>query len=665
LFEEKYRIIERLGEGGMSVVYKAHDLMVDRMVAIKLLHRNRADDRTSTLRFQQEAKAAGQLNHPNIVRINSFDEVGDTLYLVMDYVEGTSLAQRIREKPLSESEAFDLFLQTARALDHAHTAGIVHRDLKPSNVMLACTPEGKTMVRVVDFGIAKIEPAGDATGGLTQTGEVFGSPLYMSPEQIVGQKCDARSDIYSMGCLMYECLTGRTPFSAETAMEVALKHINERPTPLGKNVSGTMAGIVLRCLEKQPDHRFQSMAELISNLESAQQGKSIRWLPPQLVRRLKVCAAVLLLLAAATAGWFAYQHRSLSDAERRQLLADVQLKWLRCQQSYQLHDYASALTLCQQVVDDLDKVGKGDTKEQSMYLAPLADLYFINGQKDKSAEVYRRIYGIYAHDPPEDEYQMNVAKSIADLRDRWNPTALQIEPFYRRALEICERNYGPQSVQVSNCLTEMIKFYHWKGEHQVAGQLEARKANIDALNRSSALSDLMYKSPFDYIMASDGAREARDWEKAARPLHAAETTFVIPPVSINRYLIDLRYGILALDVEKNLAKAEKYFASALAVERAVAGQPLKEAEIVGWQGALENRRGNADKALSLFKREAELARQGDPISNVTGCAYMHCGQQAKETSQAAAYYKQAMEVFEKLGDPTSTAVARSEMDHLK
>jgi serine/threonine protein kinase len=261
----RYEFIEPLGQGGMGVLYKARHLLMDKYVVIKLLHsRLRADSR-NIIRFQTEAKAANKLNHTHIVKVTDFGLTADqTAYLVMDYVEGKSLARLIAEEgPLTLARAAVLFIQIADALAHAHKHGILHRDLKPGNIMIHREPDGSESAMLTDFGIAKLHH--DSEQSLTQTGEVFGSPLYMSPEQCMGMQIHARAEVYSMGCLMYETLTGTPPHTSPSALDLMHKHINAAPVPLNEiapEVPAAFTAVVDKALAKSPDDRYQSMTEL-------------------------------------------------------------------------------------------------------------------------------------------------------------------------------------------------------------------------------------------------------------------------------------------------------------------------------------------------------------------------------------------------------------------
>jgi serine/threonine-protein kinase len=277
IFDGKYEILSLLGQGGMSAVFKARNLVLNRIVAIKILLGNRNLNEQSLLRFQQEARAASHLDHPNIVKVHDFSvSIDHAPYMVMDYVEGSSIAELIAlEGQLDPYRSIDLILQACDALEHAHEQGVVHRDLKPSNIMVTSLKGGRELAKIVDFGVAKLlEEEQAATPQLTRTGEVFGSPLYMSPEQCLGKKVDARSDIYSLACVLFEELTGAPPFRAENVLATMHMHISDPPPELTKIRSdlhngARLSSILLTALSKNPEQRFSSMKTFAVALKEA------------------------------------------------------------------------------------------------------------------------------------------------------------------------------------------------------------------------------------------------------------------------------------------------------------------------------------------------------------------------------------------------------------
>ncbi len=267
---ERYDFPCVIGAGGMSVIYRATEMSTGKIVAIKMLN-SRCLNETTVRRFQQEAKAITSLRHPNIISVKDLgvSETGHP-YMVMDYVLGKNLSEVIKEKgSLSIEESLPRFLQVCDALQHAHSKGVLHRDIKPSNIMLSSQEGSFEDARIVDFGIAKlIDSEGkDLAATLTRTGELFGSPPYMSPEQWRGAAVDRRSDIYSMGCVMFETLTGKPPFRGDSVVETLMMHLNDTPPSLhekcpDKQFSAPLESVIAKCLAKDPAERFQTMEEL-------------------------------------------------------------------------------------------------------------------------------------------------------------------------------------------------------------------------------------------------------------------------------------------------------------------------------------------------------------------------------------------------------------------
>jgi len=262
----RYEIISELGRGAMGVVYKAHDPLIERHVAIKtidLAPLSPEDRRQYAARFYQEAKAAGHLNHPNIVTIHDLGETGDIAYIAMEVMEGRELQQILDgARRLSIEDVLDIAIQVASGLSYAHQRGIVHRDIKPSNIMVL----GNNHVKIVDFGIAK-RPTSLA---LTRGGQVVGSPLYMSPEQVEGKTVDARTDIFSLGVVLYQLLTWQLPVAGDDFMSVAYNIVHaapERPSALNPQIGDMLEGVVMRCLQKKPEARYANADELAKDLQ--------------------------------------------------------------------------------------------------------------------------------------------------------------------------------------------------------------------------------------------------------------------------------------------------------------------------------------------------------------------------------------------------------------
>jgi eukaryotic-like serine/threonine-protein kinase len=267
IVDGRYRVTHRLGSGGMAEVYCAQDLQLGRKVALKVLYRRFAEDEEFVERFRREASSAAGLQHPNVVSVYDRGQWDGTYYIAMEYLEGRSLKDIIREDaPLDPARATDLAIQILRAARFAHRRGIIHRDLKPHNVIV--DPEGRA--KVTDFGIARA-----GASDMTQTGSIMGTAQYLSPEQAQGQAVSAASDLYSIGIILYEMLTGRVPFDGESAVTIALRQVNEAPVPpsaYNPAVTPALDAVVMRALEKDPTLRFHDADEFIGALELARPG---------------------------------------------------------------------------------------------------------------------------------------------------------------------------------------------------------------------------------------------------------------------------------------------------------------------------------------------------------------------------------------------------------
>ncbi|MBX7224001.1 MAG: protein kinase [Blastocatellia bacterium] len=267
----RYTILSPLGAGGMGEVYLAEDTQLGRQVAVKTLPTAFAHDNQRLKRFQLEAMAAGSLNHPNIATVHSVEQYADGWFIIMEFVRGKTLSQLFKQSAIDLATFFDWFLPLGEALSHAHAKGVIHRDLKPGNLML----DENGTVKILDFGLARLNPE---TGGapiemfstLTSEGMVMGSPGYMSPEQVRGKRADHRTDIFSLGVVMYEALTGERPFSGSDFVSFVGELLKENPLPLtsrNPQIPPQLEAVISRCLSKNPDQRFQSMQEVVSQLK--------------------------------------------------------------------------------------------------------------------------------------------------------------------------------------------------------------------------------------------------------------------------------------------------------------------------------------------------------------------------------------------------------------
>ncbi len=278
-----YEITARIGEGGMAVVYKGYQKSLNRYVAIKVLRAELAQDKEFVERFRREALSVADLSHPNILHVYDAGFADGVYYIVMAFVDGGSLKEMILRGPVDMDYALSIAAQVADALQHAHQRGLVHRDVKPNNILIS--RDGRPLL--TDFGIAK---AVHESTGLTRTGTSIGTPEYMAPEQIQGQKVDARTDIYALGIVLYEMLTGWTPFSTTTPVATLYKQVNEPPPPLRQaniNIPAWLESVVLKALEKSPQDRFQQASDFAESLRQRRQPEKTPTPAPPTVKRTR------------------------------------------------------------------------------------------------------------------------------------------------------------------------------------------------------------------------------------------------------------------------------------------------------------------------------------------------------------------------------------------
>jgi serine/threonine protein kinase len=272
IIDGRYRIIAKLGEGGMGEVYAAEHIHIEKRVAIKLLRHEILAHPEAVTRFRQEARSASSIGHENIIAIEDFGKLEDgRIYLCMELLDGKPLNDLL-EEPLQPERVLNILIQTCHGLAAAHRKGIVHRDMKPENIFVTITPTGAEVPKILDFGIAKVQ-GNDGDNHLTRTGTIFGTPYYMSPEQALGQRVDHRADVYAMGVIMYECFTGSIPFSGDSFMGILTKHITADPTPPsqrafenGRVLPPGIENVILRAMKKDPEQRHSTMDELVQEL---------------------------------------------------------------------------------------------------------------------------------------------------------------------------------------------------------------------------------------------------------------------------------------------------------------------------------------------------------------------------------------------------------------
>jgi serine/threonine-protein kinase len=265
---DRFRIDELLGEGGMGAVYRAFHTRIKKTVALKILRPELVSNEDIVARFEREAVAAGRIEHENVAKATDFGRLPDgAFYLALEFVRGQSLAQLIAEGPVAPDRTLGIVRQIACGIDAAHQVGIVHRDLKPDNVMLVEREGAGEVAKILDFGVAKLDLGSDGGTAFTKAGTIVGTPEYMAPEQAGGANIDGRADLYALGVIAYEMLTGKPPFAAGDAVAIMTKHLTEAPPPLPDSLPAEVTSLVLELLAKAPDQRPESAARVVERID--------------------------------------------------------------------------------------------------------------------------------------------------------------------------------------------------------------------------------------------------------------------------------------------------------------------------------------------------------------------------------------------------------------
>jgi eukaryotic-like serine/threonine-protein kinase len=278
ILDGRYHITGKLGEGGMGEVYAAQHVHIEKRFAIKLLRPEIVSNPEAVTRFRQEARSSSSIGHRNIIAIEDFGQLADgRIYMCMELLNGAALNDMITQ-PMGPDRLLNILIQTGHGLGAAHAKGIIHRDMKPENIFVTIGPNGEDIPKLLDFGIAKVA-GNDAQNHLTRTGTIFGTPFYMAPEQALGNPVDARTDIYAVGVIMYECFAGSLPFQGDSFMGILTQHITMDPEPVaqraakaGRPLPPGLADVITRCMQKNPAQRFSSMDELVNVLVQIYRG---------------------------------------------------------------------------------------------------------------------------------------------------------------------------------------------------------------------------------------------------------------------------------------------------------------------------------------------------------------------------------------------------------
>lgn len=588
IFADHYEIVECLGQGGMSTVYKVRDLNISRVVALKCLQGHFLNDQTALQRFQQEAKNAGLLEHPNIVRIEHYgiDSAG-LPYIVMELLEGRPLSAILRsDPPMDRKRGIYVLSQVCAGLAYSHQNGIVHRDLKPSNIMVL-ERSGEEIVKIVDFGIAKALTPDPSAKHLTTTGDLVGSPLYMSPEQCMMLDLDARSDIYALGCLITCVFTGAPPFYSENLYEVYYQHINDSPKPIAEKrhdleCVDEIDAIMLKCMAKEPADRYQSVNEVAQALKQLGGDRNKPWFARLLklveiqnlrlkarknpkIRKAIIAGGTLYLALTAVGAWFLL----------KSTLAPPESTWRNMYSSGQheidVGNYRQAETLLSQAVGLASRV-PGRNEKVAAALSQLIDVERITNQTDKLHQNERDLY----------DAKLKLEQSDPELDNDIARVLAGKTPEELESMQLCERINDAAAMQL-----------------QLGNVTKAQKLLSDARTLLARLPkenpELTARTLHNQALA---AHRAGDLELASNLYNQSAdlTRRLISPNSptLGKSLIGV--GKIAMQ-KHDYADGQKAFQEALAIYRAAFGP---QSEQVAWVkvnlGELYIKQNHADLA---------------------------------------------------------------------
>jgi len=630
ILDGKYGIVKSLGIGGMSVVYQARDLSLGRNVAIKMMPLQSGHTTQDLPRFQQEAQTISRLKHPNLVTVFEFNINTIPPYLVMEYIEGKSLAEVLSsEGPLGLERGISVLRQMCSALTHAHENGVVHRDLKPANILLQKLPSGEEVVKIVDFGIAKIVQQDNPDAqNFTRSGEILGSPLYMSPEQCQGKKLDHRSDIYSMGCVLYAIFVGAPPFQGPTAFETIQMHLHEQPDSISNRrrdlpYAMELDSVLFKAMAKEPVQRYQTVNELdeaLSKIGLEEEMVGFGALKAMIDLGFNRAAAKksrgmpikifwLMFAVSVSIGGVALWH-----ALDRYFAEDSVKSWpemdLSGQQAFDAGDYTRAGAFFTLALKQAQR--SNNATRVSSTLEELIDLNFVINKQDKVAEYESQ------HDNSPEETQIGLRTyrivdiaqtSLAELEKQMN--ALPASGPQRAAMEL--KLQRKLAVVLGDCRQLLVR------------KIDNHQFTI--IHGPNALRCLEILTTARKIC-----------KKLTGEQHAL----------YGRVLHTLALAYLATS-QPDLA--EKCFESAESLlKNSPTVSPLERADYLNDAAHFFQLHGNSDKAIQALQKELELA--GGPESN-SAIAGSICFQIAElynskgDVAQSKKYAQQSLEILEK------------------
>jgi eukaryotic-like serine/threonine-protein kinase len=706
----RYEILQLLGEGGMGTVYKARDREVDRLIALKVIRPELAQNADALHRFKQELVLARQVTHRNVIRIFDLGEADGMKFITMEFIDGRDLKSLIREKgKFTPKDATQIIVQVCNALEASHAEGVIHRDLKPQNIMV----DEQGRISVMDFGIARGMEAG---GGMTQTGALVGTPEYMSPEQAKGQHLDARSDLFSLGIIFYELLTGTSPFKADTAMATLWKRTHEPARPpleMEPGIPRAVSDMVVKCLEIDRERRYQSVAEFTKDLEAWQAGTAISAATP-IQRRLRSAApfakwlALAFAVALAVAAFVAIKKPGFHSAAKpdqpaqpaialailpfRNASGDPSLDWLGSSladmlntdvgQSAHLHPVSS--DRLRQVLHDLQITP--DATSDAATLRRITSIMnadtVVSGQYAKFGDQIRidatlrdlkqnRSVSFKAQAPGEkdllaavDQLAQNIRENLAlspqivkELKAQsFKPSSKSLDAIrlYSEGVDLAGKGNNLEALKRFQASTQADPEFALA--YARLGQTYANLGHDNEAEQASRKAvDLSEKLPTreKYLIAANDARIERDYPKAIESYENLASASPDDP-EVQFALARLYEDTGAFD------KARDHYSKVLSIDP-------KYLNVLIAMGRTEAKSDNPQSALDYFNRALTLAIQleNDEARATVLQGIGFCYRQLDKNDEALRYYQQSLEIKQRLGDKRGMALTLDSMAQLQ
>jgi serine/threonine protein kinase len=671
---DRYHLLSILGAGAFGVVYKAHDSRIDRTVAIKMLRSDPQLEEEYVIRFEREAIAASKLKHPHIITI--FDLVWEkNPYLIMDFIEGVSLQDLLQNKRrLNEERAVKLFLQACDAFMHAHRKGVIHRDIKPSNMMLTKDDDGHDFLKIVDFGIARLIEANAAAVKLTATGMAFGTPTYMSPEQCMGQKLDRRTDIYSLGCVMYETLTGKLPIVGDSFLALIHAHINQIPLSFKEacpslTFTEKIEQIVLKSLAKDVNSRHQSMQELkeeLLNLTDGRRSYAKQHHPSEMDNRSH------------------FEPKDRHSAERAAVLDEIEeeenmlLTSIRKEEEQKGEVSPGLVPLLEQLAklyvefEEYDKAEREYTRAIKIFrqhygnslgtaelMQSLAKLYYDQKRFDEAEHGYRAVlHTIESSLGPEDPEMIYCYEDLSMALNRKKKFA-ESEQCLRQANTIVNKVFGIRHIEFARLLSYFAYFYSWKDDNDKYEQYLKRALTVaeEILEHNDLALVPFLKELAELKIDQEKIEEAKQLLKRAFGV-------VNDPANVGceeLISICLWLGEIYLD-ENEIDKAARFFSAALDSIQSIYGSDSIECyHSLIYLGDCAKKKERFEAAAKLYTQAFDIGRNrlkaDDPLILLSITRLGRCFEKQGFQTKAETMFKDALKMAERVFEPGSLEMA--------